>query len=124
MGVIQEFRKERRTLRVTFFYDAVRIVEKAYALKSGELLEKSKKPMRVEAKKILVLLCYMNGLPMSYILELLRENGYKPKRETIMNGLTELEHKMATDNYYHELIYDLYEQCISMESGLKLAEHQ
>lgn len=124
MGVIQEFRRERIKLRVQFFYDAVKVVERAYLIKDGELLGNSKRPTRVEAKKVLMFLCYMNGLPMEQIVELFKENGYSPKYDTFRKGLVELEHKVATENYYHELIYNLYEECLLMESGQKLAEHQ
>ena len=123
MGAIEEFRKERRTLRLSFFYDAAKVVEDAYAIKKGDLFKPSKRPTRVDARKTLVFLCYMNNMPMRYIMELMSEQGYEPKIETLNKGIAWLEHKMATDNYYHELIYDLYEQCISMESGKKLAEH-
>jgi len=123
MGVIEEFRRERRELRLAFFYDAKRVVEEAFAINEGDLLKPSKRPIRMDAKKTLFFLCYMNNMPIKYIKELLDNEGYHPKRETITEGISSIEHKMATENYYHELIYDLYSKCASLESGKKLAEH-
>ena len=123
MSVITEFRNERKFLRLSFFDDVVDVVAESFTITREQLFSKSKKPIVVDARRSVMFICYINSMPISYIKNLMASNGFDPKSDTIKRSLAYMEARMAKDNYFHEMVYELYNLCLTREPGKKLREH-
>lgn len=123
MSVITEFRNERKFLRLSFFHDVIDVVAESFSITEEQMFSKSKKPILIDARRSVMFICYMNSMPVSYIKNLMATKGYDPKSSVVKRALAHMEDRMANDNYFHEMIYDLLDQCTKREPGKKLQEH-
>tara|TARA_B100000780_G_scaffold247258_1_gene192133 strand:+ start:155 stop:451 length:297 start_codon:yes stop_codon:yes gene_type:complete len=89
------------------FLDYANSVAEEFHVTMDSIFEKNKRPMFVEARQMLYLLCREKPIRISYIQHYLKEQGYDVSHTTIMYNYEKAKTKVSKDKSFKDIFNKL-----------------
>lgn len=91
-------------MKKELFQSILSQILKKYEVSKEEFYEQTKMPDIVNARYLLFYVCKMNGLSVSRIERLLKDDGFDMTYATIFRGIKAMEKRIIEDNDYKQII--------------------